>query len=235
MSINTGQPNLNAISVRDVSKTVRDADGLLPILSDVTFEVPQGQTVALVGASGSGKSSLLALLAGLDVPSAGEIWLLQQNITVMDEDARAQVRRGKVGFVFQTFQLLPHLTALENVTMPLELDGERSAGQARDAAAAMLHKVGLGERLTHTPRTLSGGEQQRVALARAFVTQPSVVFADEPTGSLDVATGERIIELMFALNAEQGATLVLVTHDPKLAARCQKRFQVETGRVMALS
>ncbi|MFM2398900.1 MAG: hypothetical protein RL341_1057 [Pseudomonadota bacterium] len=235
MSINTGQSNLNAISVRDVSKTVRDADGLLPILSDVTFEVPQGQTVALVGASGSGKSSLLALLAGLDVPSAGEIWLLQQNITVMDEDARAQVRRGKVGFVFQTFQLLPHLTALENVTMPLELDGERSSGQARDAAAAMLRKVGLGERLTHTPRTLSGGEQQRVALARAFVTQPSVVFADEPTGSLDVATGERIIELMFALNAEQGATLVLVTHDSKLAARCQRRFQVEAGRVLAIS
>jgi putative ABC transport system ATP-binding protein len=234
MSTITGTSNLIAISVQNVSKTVRDADGVLPILSSVTFDVPHGQTLALVGASGSGKSTLLALLAGLDVPSAGEISLLQQNITTMTEDARAQVRRGKVGFVFQTFQLLPHLTALENVAMPLELDGQHSSADARALAAAMLNKVGLGERLTHTPRTLSGGEQQRVALARAFVTQPAVVFADEPTGSLDVATGERIIELMFALNAEQGATLVLVTHDSKLAARCQRRLRVDAGRVFSL-
>jgi putative ABC transport system ATP-binding protein len=235
MSKNTDTPGPIAISVRNVSKTVRDADGLLPILSDVTLDVQQGQTVALVGASGSGKSTLLALLAGLDVPSGGEIFLLEKNITSMDEDARAQVRRGRVGFVFQTFQLLPHLTALENVAMPLELDGQRSAGESRQLAATMLRKVGLGERLTHTPRTLSGGEQQRVALARAFVTQPAIVFADEPTGSLDVATGERIIELMFSLNAEQGATLILVTHDPALAARCQWRFGVDAGRVSALA
>jgi putative ABC transport system ATP-binding protein len=234
MLTNPSVSNAPAIAVRNVSKTVRDADGMLPILSEVTFEVPQGQTVALVGASGSGKSTLLALLAGLDMPSTGQIQLLGQDITAMDEDQRAQVRRGKVGFVFQTFQLLPHLTALENVAMPLELDGRHSTGQAREMARAMLQQVGLRERLTHTPRTLSGGEQQRVALARAFVTQPAVVFADEPTGSLDVATGERIIELMFNLNAAQGATLVLVTHDPGLAKRCQQRFHVEAGKVSLL-
>jgi putative ABC transport system ATP-binding protein len=234
MSSNPDHADQIAIATRNVSKTVRDADGLLPILSDVTLHVPRGQTAALVGASGSGKSTLLALLAGLDLPTQGSISLLGHDITAMDEDSRAKVRRGKVGFVFQTFQLLPHLTALENVVMPLELGGQQSAHEARQLASAMLHKVGLGERLSHTPRTLSGGEQQRVALARAFVTQPAIVFADEPTGSLDVATGERIVDLMFSLNAEQGATLILVTHDPALAARCQRRFQVEAGRVSIL-
>jgi putative ABC transport system ATP-binding protein len=234
MSINPDHSDQVAIAVRNVSKTVRDADGLLPILSDVTLQVARGQTAALVGASGSGKSTLLALLAGLDLPTEGQISLLGHDITAMDEDSRAQVRRGKVGFVFQTFQLLPHLTALENVVMPLELDGQRTASESRQLAASMLQKVGLGERLSHTPRTLSGGEQQRVALARAFVTQPAIVFADEPTGSLDVATGERIIELMFSLNAEQGATLILVTHDPSLAARCERRFHVEAGKVSLL-
>jgi putative ABC transport system ATP-binding protein len=234
MSTHSQSTGSIAIAAKNVSKTVRDADGLLPILSDVTLTVPRGQTAALAGASGSGKSTLLALLAGLDQPTSGEIHLLGQDITAMNEDQRAQVRCGQVGFVFQTFQLLPHLTALENVVMPLELDGKHTSADAKQLAGAMLQKVGLAERLQHTPRTLSGGEQQRVALARAFVTQPAIVFADEPTGSLDVATGERIIDLMFSLNAEQGATLLLVTHDPALARLCTHQFQVDAGKVQSL-
>lgn len=219
----------------DVSKTVRDADGELPILQHVSLTVQAGETVALVGASGSGKSTLLALLAGLDAASSGDIQVFGQSLNGMDEDARAKLRRNRVGFVFQTFQLLPHLSAFENVAMPLEIGGELSASQVQQKATAMLERVGLGSRLTHTPRTLSGGEQQRVALARAFVTQPALVFADEPTGSLDAATGVRIMDLMFSLNQEQHATLVLVTHDSHLAARCARRFHVDAGHVSEMA
>jgi putative ABC transport system ATP-binding protein len=219
------------IEAIDVSKTVRDADGILPILEHVNLAIRAGETAALVGASGSGKSTLLALLAGLDAPSGGEVRLFGESINAMTEDQRAALRRGRVGFVFQTFQLLPHLSALENVAMPLEIRGDLSGSEVRERAAAMLQRVGLGQRLTHTPRTLSGGEQQRVALARAFVSQPQVVFADEPTGSLDAATGQRIMDLMFELNAEQGATLLLVTHDMHLAERCGHRFMVDAGHV----
>jgi putative ABC transport system ATP-binding protein len=223
------------LAAKNVSKTVRDADGMLPILQDVHLAVHRGETAALVGASGSGKSTLLALLAGLDQPSGGEVLLLDQSLGALDEDARARLRRGRVGFVFQTFQLLPHLSALENVAMPLEIGEGLSSAQARDRATQMLARVGLAERVNHTPRTLSGGEQQRVALARAFVTQPEIVFADEPTGSLDAATGERVMDLMFALNTEQQATLILVTHDARLAARCKRRFRIEAGRVSEIS
>ncbi|MFC3147026.1 ABC transporter ATP-binding protein [Piscinibacterium candidicorallinum] len=208
---------------------------MLPILQDVDLAVHRGETAALVGASGSGKSTLLALLAGLDQPSSGEVLLLNRSLGSLDEDARARLRRGRVGFVFQTFQLLPHLSALENVAMPLEIGEGLSSAQARERATQMLGRVGLAERLSHTPRTLSGGEQQRVALARAFVTQPEIVFADEPTGSLDAATGERVMDLMFALNTEQQATLILVTHDSRLAARCKRRFRIDAGRVGEIS
>jgi putative ABC transport system ATP-binding protein len=223
------------LAAKNVSKTVRDADGMLPILQDVDLAVHRGETAALVGASGSGKSTLLALLAGLDQPSSGEVLLLNRSLGSLDEDARARLRRGRVGFVFQTFQLLPHLSALENVAMPLEIGEGLSSAQARERATQMLGRVGLAERLSHTPRTLSGGEQQRVALARAFVTQPEIVFADEPTGSLDAATGERVMDLMFALNTEQQATLILVTHDSRLAARCKRRFRIDAGRVGEIS
>jgi putative ABC transport system ATP-binding protein len=223
------------LAAKNVSKTVRDADGMLPILQDVDLAVHRGETAALVGASGSGKSTLLALLAGLDQPSSGEVLLLDRSLGSLDEDARARLRRGRVGFVFQTFQLLPHLSALENVAMPLEIGEGLGSAQARERATQMLGRVGLAERLSHTPRTLSGGEQQRVALARAFVTQPEIVFADEPTGSLDAATGERVMDLMFALNTEQQATLILVTHDSRLAARCKRRFRIDAGRVSEIS
>ncbi len=224
-------PGSPILLANDVSKTVRDADGELPILQHVSLTVQAGETVALVGASGSGKSTLLALLAGLDAASSGDIQVFGQSLNGMDEDARAKLRRNRVGFVFQTFQLLPHLSAFENVAMPLEIGGELSSSQVQQKTTAMLERVGLGSRLTHTPRTLSGGEQQRVALARAFVTQPALVFADEPTGSLDAATGVRIMDLMFSLNQEQHATLVLVTHDSHLAARCGRRFHVDAGHV----
>ena len=220
---------------KDVSKTVPDADGVLLILQGVSFTVQAGQTVALLGASGSGKSTLLALLAGLDTASGGDVALFGQSLQGMDEDARARLRRDRVGFVFQTFQLLPHLSALENVAMPLEIAGVLSRRQIIETATAMLGRVGLGSRLQHTPRTLSGGEQQRVALARAFVAQPALVFADEPTGSLDVATGARIIELMFSLSQAQNATLILVTHDPQLAARCARRLVVVAGQVSEMT
>ena len=207
-----------------------DAGGWLTILDDVGFAVDPGDTVAIVGASGSGKSTLLGLLAGLDLPTSGRVVASGQDLFALDEDRRAQWRAANVGFVFQSFQLLPQMTALENVMLPLELAGARDAGvRARD----LLGRVGLSERSAHYPRTLSGGEQQRVALARAFAPRPPLLFADEPTGSLDHATGERIIELLFEMNRETGATLVLVTHDPALAARCGRRLTLRSGRLQA--
>ncbi|WP_334153212.1 ABC transporter ATP-binding protein [Tepidimonas sp.] len=215
------------ITVHRLSKSVTDATGTLGILHDVEFAVAPGETLAIVGASGSGKSTLLSLIAGLDTPTAGTVHLDGVDIFALDEDARAALRARKVGFVFQSFQLLGNLTALENVMLPLELAGRRDA---RAAALRMLERVGLGERLGHYPRVLSGGEQQRVALARAFVVEPAVLLADEPTGSLDHATGERVMQLMFDLNREHGTTLVLVTHDPAIAARCERRIAIEAGR-----
>jgi len=219
--------NDTMIEVRHVSKTVSDVTGTLSILQDVDFALRRGQSVAIVGASGSGKSTLLSIVAGLDTPSAGTVHLDGVDLFALDEDQRAALRAQRVGFVFQSFQLLGNLTALENVMLPLELVGRRDA---RDAALHMLQRVGLGERLGHYPKVLSGGEQQRVALARAFVVQPAVLLADEPTGSLDFATGERIMSLMFELNREQGTTLVLVTHDSAIAARCDRRILIEAGR-----
>jgi putative ABC transport system ATP-binding protein len=215
------------IGVRLVSKSVTDATGTLDILRDIDFELRRGETVAIVGASGSGKSTLLSIVAGLDTPSRGTVHIDGVDIFALDEDQRAAVRAQKVGFVFQSFQLLGNLTALENVMLPLELAGRRDA---REAATQMLQRVGLGERLGHYPRVLSGGEQQRVALARAFVVHPAVLLADEPTGSLDFATGEKVMELMFDLNREQGTTLVLVTHDRSIAQRCERRITIEAGQ-----
>ena len=215
------------ITVQRLSKSVTDATGTLHILHEVDFSVAAGQTLAIVGASGSGKSTLLSLIPGLDTPTTGTVHLGGVDIFALDEDARAALRARQVGFVFQSFQLLANLTALENVMLPLELAGRRDA---RAAARRMLERVGLGERLGHYPRVLSGGEQQRVALARAFVVEPAVLLADEPTGSLDHATGERVMQLMFDLNREHGTTLVLVTHDPAIAARCERRIAIEAGR-----
>lgn len=219
------------IAVRRLGKSVTDATGTLDILHDIDFDVAPGETLAIVGASGSGKSTLLSLIAGLDTPTTGTVVLDGVDLFALDEDARAALRARRVGFVFQSFQLLGNLTALENVMLPLELAGRRDA---REAARRMLERVGLGERLEHYPRVLSGGEQQRVALARAFVVEPAVLLADEPTGSLDHATGERVMELMFDLNREHGTTLVLVTHDPAIAARCQRRIAIEAGRAREL-
>ena len=206
-----------------------DATGPLAILHDISFSVAAGESLAIVGASGSGKSTLLGLLAGLDLPTTGSVRLLDQPLFMLDEDARARLRGEHVGFVFQSFQLVGHLTALENVMLPLELRGETAGAEAR--AADMLARVGLSARLQHYPKTLSGGEQQRVALARAFVTRPSVLFADEPTGSLDTATGEAVINLMFELNRSAGSTLILVTHDRSVAARCGRILTIEGGRI----
>jgi putative ABC transport system ATP-binding protein len=217
------------ISVEHVFKSVTDSTGTLDILRDIDFALKAQETVAIVGASGSGKSTLLSIMAGLDTPSRGTVRLAGQDLFAIDEDARAALRALKVGFVFQSFQLLGNLTALENVMLPLELAGRRDA---RVAATGMLARVGLSERLNHYPKVLSGGEQQRVALARAFVVQPAVLLADEPTGSLDFATGEKVMELMFDLNREQGTTLVLVTHDPAIASRCERRITIEAGRVV---
>ncbi len=208
-------------------KSVTDSTGTLDILRDIHFSVPPRQTLAIVGASGSGKSTLLSIMAGLDTPSSGTVRLDGQDMFALNEDDRAALRAQKLGFVFQSFQLLGHLTALENVMLPLELAGRKDA---RKAATEMLDRVGLGQRLGHYPKVLSGGEQQRVALARAFVVQPAVLLADEPTGSLDYATGETVMELMFALNREQGTTLVLVTHDTGIAQRCERRITIEAGR-----
>jgi putative ABC transport system ATP-binding protein len=220
---------MSAIIVEHLTKRVRDADGSLTILDDVGFSLPAGATVAVLGASGSGKSTLLGLVAGLDLPSEGRVTALGTELFALTEDQRAAWRAKHVGFVFQTFQLLAQMTALENVMLPLELAGDP---QARQKATALLERVGLGARMSHYPRTLSGGEQQRVALARAFAPRPPLLFADEPTGSLDAATGERIIELMFELNREAGATLVLVTHDAALAARCERRLVLRAGRLV---
>lgn len=221
-------PNPSMIVVDHVFKTVRDATGNLAILRDVYFSLRAGEAVAIVGASGSGKSTLLSLIAGLDTPSGGSVRIDGVDLFALDEDQRAALRAQKIGFVFQSFQLLGNLTALENVMLPLELAGRRDA---RAQATQMLQRVGLGERLTHYPKVLSGGEQQRVALARAFVVRPAVLLADEPTGSLDFATGERVMELMFELNRELGTTLVLVTHDRDIARRCERRILVEAGSV----
>ena len=218
-----------ALQVEGLGKHVPLPDGDLTILEGVGFRIDHGDTVAIVGASGSGKSTLLSLMAGLDTPSTGSVQLDGAPLSALDEDGRARVRGEKVGFVFQSFQLLPSLTALENVMLPLELRGDRDAeGPAR----AILGKVGLGQRLGHYPRQLSGGEQQRVALARAFVTEPSLLFADEPTGNLDTHTGEAIIELLFALNHDAGTTLVLVTHDEHLATRCNRTLRLDHGRLV---
>ena len=214
---------------RGLGKTVKLPDHALTILDGVSFRIRPGEAVAVVGASGSGKSTLLSLLAGLDLPSTGEVTLDGVALSGLDEDGRARLRGEKVGFVFQSFQLLPALTALENVMLPLELRGDR---QPATAAQAILERVGLGERLTHYPRQLSGGEQQRVALARAFVTAPSLLFADEPTGNLDTDTGRAVIDLLFELNAQSGTTLVLVTHDERLAARCSRVLRLAGGRLV---
>ncbi|MBP6382666.1 MAG: ATP-binding cassette domain-containing protein [Pseudomonadales bacterium] len=216
------------IFASNVGKEVATAEGGLGILEGISLEINPGEAVAIVGASGSGKSTLLGLLAGLDLPSAGSIRIDGEDITRLDEDARARLRARMVGFVFQSFQLLPGLTAIENVMLPLEIRGDRdAAARARE----YLGRVGLAERLAHYPRQLSGGEQQRVAIARAFACAPRLLFADEPTGNLDAATGARVIDLIFALQAEQGATLVLVTHDERLAARCARRLTLDAGRL----
>ena len=217
------------IAVSHVSKSVSDATGTLSILRDIDFTLRKGETAAIVGASGSGKSTLLSIIAGLDTPTQGTVNIDGQDLFARSEDERAALRAAQVGFVFQSFQLLGNLTALENVMLPLELAGRRDA---RVAATAMLERVGLGERLGHYPKLLSGGEQQRVALARAFVVKPAVLLADEPTGSLDFATGEKVMALMFELNEELGTTLVMVTHDRAIADRCERRITIEAGRVV---
>ena len=217
------------LEAQDLTRKVSSPEGELTIVSNASLQVLQGETVALVGASGAGKSTLLAMLAGLDLPTSGKVVLDGNVLSAMDEDARARLRANRVGFVFQAFHLVPSLTALENVMLPLELAGRRDA---RDAARGMLARVGLGDRTGHYPRQLSGGEQQRVALARASVTRPAVLFADEPTGNLDTATGASICDLLFDLNRESGTTLMLVTHDAALAARCQRRITMSAGRII---
>jgi putative ABC transport system ATP-binding protein len=221
----------NSIFADRVGKLVKTADGELVILHDLSFAIEQGESVAIIGASGSGKSTLLSLLAGLDLPSTGHIDLMGHNLNSLDEDGRAKLRGQSIGFVFQSFQLLPHLTALENVMLPLEMAGVALAS-TRQAALEWLEKVGLASRASHFPKTLSGGEQQRVALARAFINRPAILFADEPTGSLDEASGNRVIELLFELNQENSSTLVLVTHDPALAARCGRQITLQGGRLV---
>ena len=216
------------LRARALNKTVPTAEGDLCILDGVDFEAGAGESVAVVGASGSGKTTLLGILAGLDLPTAGDVWLDGEEITGMSEERRARVRGRCIGFVFQTFQLIESLSALENVMLPSELRGDAAP---RDDAAQFLARVGLAERVTHYPRELSGGEQQRVAIARAFASRPKVLFADEPTGNLDTATGARVIDLLFDLNVESRTTLVLVTHDAALADRCNRVVTLEAGRV----
>ncbi|WP_296270618.1 ABC transporter ATP-binding protein [Pseudomonas sp. UBA6323] len=217
------------LAARNLSKVVSSAEGELTILHDLDLELSKGDSLAIVGSSGSGKSTLLGLLAGLDLPSGGAVLLAGNNLSELDEDQRARLRAEHVGFVFQSFQLLDSLNALENVMLPLELEGH---ADARQRARALLERVGLGQRLTHYPRQLSGGEQQRVAIARAFAAEPDVLFADEPTGNLDSHTGERISDLLFQLNQERGTTLVLVTHDERLAHRCQRLIRLEGGHLI---
>ena len=217
------------LEARNVSKTVPSPEGPLTILADVSLSVRTGETLAIIGASGAGKSTLLALLAGLDSPSAGRVLIAGADLTELDEDGRAAVRGRHVGFVFQSFHLIPSLTALENVMLPLELRGR---GDARELAAQALAQVGLTPRGTHYPKQLSGGEQQRVAIARAYVTHPDVLFADEPTGNLDTHTGQRVTDLLFELNRSTGSTLVLVTHDRELASRCGRILELDAGRAV---
>jgi putative ABC transport system ATP-binding protein len=220
------------IEVRGLSKRVKDATGELIILDQIDLSIEKGSSIAIVGASGSGKSTLLGLLAGLDSATGGSVRLLGRDLGTLNEDERAALRSGSVGFVFQSFQLMPHLTALENVMLPLELRGDVPHKEIATRARDLLEQVGLGHRTAHYPKLLSGGEQQRVALARAFVTHPAVLFADEPTGSLDAATGYAIIDLMFEMNRRNGATLILVTHDAELAERCDATVTIEAGRLV---
>jgi len=227
---NTAPKSEHVIKAEGVGKHVTSAQGRLDILTAVNLAIKPAETVAIVGASGSGKSTLLGLLAGLDLPSEGRIWLAGECLTDFDEDGRARIRGQHVGFVFQSFQLIPHLDALENVMLPLELTGSRDA---KRSAMTMLDQVELSGRTHHTPRQLSGGEQQRVALARAFVTRPAILFADEPTGNLDKKTGQTIIELLFRLNQDRHTTLVLVTHDPALAERCNRTLTLDGGRLIS--
>ena len=225
------QAEANIVTAEGVGKQVATPDHVLTILHDVSFSVREGEAVAIVGASGSGKSTLLGLLAGLDEPSTGRVRIDGEDLFALSEDGRARLRSRLVGFVFQSFQLLPALTALENAMLPLELAG---APGARERARAILGRVGLAERLGHYPRQLSGGEQQRVALARAFVTDPRLLFADEPTGNLDSTTGAQVIDLLFEMNRERHATLVLVTHDAELAARCDRRIHLAAGAIVGV-
>jgi putative ABC transport system ATP-binding protein len=222
--------NNSVLTARGIGKTVKSGASDLVILREIDLEVTPGEAVAVVGASGSGKSTLLAILAGLDAPSAGAVELDGVALTSLDEDARARLRAMNVGFVFQSFQLLPALTALENVMLPLELSNEE---KAEELARQTLERVGLAERLHHYPKHLSGGEQQRVALARAFVVRPKLLLADEPTGSLDADSGAEIIQLLFEMNREYGTTLVMVTHDESLAARCSRIVRLAAGRIVA--
>jgi putative ABC transport system ATP-binding protein len=217
------------LAAERLGKQVNSPEGTLAILAEVTLDVRRGESVAVVGASGSGKSTLLALLAGLDEPTSGRVWLAGRELTALDEDGRAALRARHVGFVFQSFHLVPALTALENVMLPLELAGR---ADARRTALEVLDRVGLAERVGHYPRQLSGGEQQRVAIARAFVAGPDVLFADEPTGNLDSGTGGRIMDLLFGLNASAGTTLILVTHDRSIAARCGRLIRLDAGRMV---
>ena len=226
--VHESTPVLQAMGV---GKTVQTSDGPLAILQDIHFAIQAGESVAIVGASGSGKSTLLGLMAGLDQATSGSIDLMAQDLGRLDEDGRAKLRGQFVGFVFQSFQLVPHLNALENVMLPLEIRCVPLT-QARELAADCLARVGLSQRLMHYPKTLSGGEQQRVALARAFVSKPAILFADEPTGSLDEASGSKVIELLFELNRENGSTLILVTHDPQLAQRCSRQLILQGGRLL---
>ena len=220
---------INIIVTENLGKSVQTSNGMLHILTAINLVVESGESIAIAGESGSGKSTLISLLAGLDTPTTGSISLNGKSLTRMGEDGRAAMRNQLVGFVFQSFQLMPGLTALENVMLPLELRGDKNAKQA---AIILLGRVGLSERLTHTPRQLSGGEQQRVALARAFVSKPAILFADEPTGNLDSKTGAKIIDLLFELNQENNTTLILVTHDPSLANRCQRIIKLSAGRMV---
>ena len=226
---NLGTNGQSVLRAEKLTKQVSSPEGALTILADVSLDIAAGESVAVIGASGAGKSTLLALLAGLDEPSSGRVWLNGADLTSLDEDGRAAVRARHVGFVFQSFHLVPSLTAIENVMLPLELAGR---SDARAAALETLEKVGLSPRKAHYPRQLSGGEQQRVAIARAFVTRPAVLFADEPTGNLDTATGERVVQLLFDLNAASQTTLVLVTHDRALASRCGRIVQLDAGRMV---
>ena len=223
-------PQAVIVAAEALTKRVGTADNELTIVNNVNFSVRCGEAVAILGASGSGKSTLLGLLAGLDTPTAGKVLINGEDLFALDEDGRAALRGRMVGFVFQSFQLLPSLTAQENVMLPLELSG---ADNAADKARAILARVGLGERLGHYPKTLSGGEQQRVAIARAFVTEPKLLFADEPTGNLDARTGAAMIDLLFELNQEHGTTLILVTHDQELAAHCTRRLTIAAGEIEA--